>query len=526
MGEWQKDMTKLRLYNEKENTSAKLPFQNFTEVLKDLENNNQKFISYYDSGKLVSEHSFSDIYQEASKLTKKIQHFIASHEYHFIAVIADNSPQTIITFSAVLNSGMTLIPLDPGMDKSYYDKISSKFASTLLISNASHISQNSFTHIMDTATKENSEEYSAQSRTASEVIFTSSGTTGAPKGIVQNFQSILINSMATIKVHSLDTSSRHFCLLPLFHVNAFSFSFFTSLINKNELILNRNFSLPTFWDTVAITQPQIISLVPPVLRVLVEDPREHEVSQSLKYVVSAASNLGKKTLIDFYKKFNTPVIQAYGLSETVNFTTTFPTHLSPQEYENILALDEKTSIGTEVWGNNVFILNNENVVIDTEKTEGEIVVRGWNVMKHYYQSENDSQHAFLEDYFHTGDMGYFRNINGEKFYYISGRKKEIAKINGKMIYLNEIDESIMKLDFVSNACSVCYLDENDEEQLGCIISTKTPIDLKRIKADLKTTLHSSISIRKIILNVDILMTASGKKRRSEMAKVFMTKGNK
>jgi long-chain acyl-CoA synthetase len=130
-------------------------------------------------------------------------------------------------------------------------------------------------------------------------------------------------------------------------------------------------------------------------------------------------------------------------------------------------MDGKTSIGAEVWGNHIYLLNEEDDEIKTENAEGKLAVRGRNIMASYYLETSLTEQAFKNDYFQTGDIVYFRIIQGQKFYYLSGRKKEIAKIQGRLIYLNEIDELLISnLPYISQACSVCYFNKNQEEQLG------------------------------------------------------------
>lgn len=494
-------MNLLRSFQNEELNPARLPFQSFQEILQKLSGNTNTFLKYYDGDKLKEILTFDEFYQRVTKLSETLP------KNKTIAVVHENSPEALISYSAVMNIGSTLIPLDPFQSKEFYQKVADQFHCDFVIASSGHAAENAFAG-------------EKKSTLQGKVIFTSSGTTGRPKGIVQSFPSLLANTIATIKVHQLTSESIHFCILPVFHVNAFSFSFFTSLMNMNEVILNKNFSQLHFWKVVNETKPNIVSAIPPVLRVLTEDPRNATVPDSLKYFTSAASFLGKTTLLEFYDKFKLPVIQAYGLSETVNFTATFPTNLAPETYRSIILADEKTTIGPEVWGNNVFLLDENNEVIQDEKHEGELCVRGWNVMDEYFEATEESASAFRNDYFHSGDLAYFRTFNGQRFYYITGRKKEIAKINGRLVYLNEIDELALKLHYVSSACCVGYLDKNGEEQLGLYLILKEEKAVREIKSDIKKILPMNVSISSIITGNEIKMTASGKKRRKEMADLY------
>lgn len=296
---------------------------------------------------------------------------------------------------------------------------------------------------------------------------------------------------------------------------ALTFAFFTSLVCENELVITKSFNR-NFWDIVRKTNPQVLSLIPSVVRLLTQDHKSLEIPPSVKYINCGSSHLSKKHLLDFYNKFKIPILQSYGLSECVCLTNIFPHCDSETEYLSRIAKDEKSSVGPEIWGTNVFIVDADDKEVRDEMVEGEIVVRGWNLMEGYFDSPEQTKEVFRNDYLHTGDIGYFRIINEKKYFYVSGRKKEIVKIHGKPVYLNAIDDLLSQLNSILNVCSVRYLDEHEEEQLGIFAIVQPGKSPASVKLEITKTLPH-IKVGKIIFGDELIVTGSGKKRREEMA---------
>ncbi len=522
-------MSSLRLFNGSEMDQTEMRYSEFRDLIRLHCDNPDVFIEYHVDGVEKSTLTFQDFCKLALGCSKELKQSFQLDNSSKIAVVLENSPEALIWYSAVMLLGYPLIPLDPNQDRSYYQEVSSKLKCDAVVANTGHVSLNVFRQTVKSRPLEELSTASALELPPSLkqeqplVIFSSSGTTGRSKGIAQNFHALLANSIATIKAHSIDPNTRHFCILPVFHVNAFSFSFLTSLVAGNTVILNYRFFLPRFWETVNKTRPHIVSAIPPIIRLLEEDPRKTEIPKSLKYFVTAATHLGKQTQLRFIQRFGIRIIQAYGLSETVNFSTTVPTDLSEKQYSELIAADERTTIGTAVWGNNVFVLDSKDRPIDSDNTEGEIAIRGWNVMQGYFESPTETENSFRSGYFHTGDLGYFRTFQGQRYYYLSGRIKEIAKVNGVLFHLNQIDEAILTTGAAKDVCAVCFLDKNDEEQVGLLVVPQTQFELSAFKRQLKTVLPKGLSIQKVILADSIPTTPSGKKKRDLVAKtVFQT----
>lgn len=518
-------MTSLRSYKGQELDSRLLPAQDFLALVRLQRDNPKIFVRFYSDGVELSSLTFIEFTEYVFGAALELQRELGLTSNSKLAVVMENSLEALVCYSAAMALGIPLIPLDPKQRLEYYHEAAHRLKCDHVVTTVDHVALRAFPKSFVYRLNFKATDLVPLGRKRAAVLFNSSGTTGRSKGISQSFESLLINSIATVKAHSITSATTHFCVLPLFHVNAFSFSFVTSLLAGNTLILNKGFHFPRFWETVSGTKSEIVSAIPPILRLLAEDLRQPEIPIALRYIVTAATHLSKKTLTQFEQKFGVRVIQAYGLSEAINFTATFPTDLNPSQYGAIHSLDERTTIGVAVWGNEIFVLDPQGNSIHEDLVEGEIAVRGWNIMNEYFESPDETKFALRNGYFHTGDLGYFRTIEGRRFYYISGRLKEVAKVNGANYHLNQIDEAIARIELISDVCSVCYFDQNNEEQIGLYIVPKDSFDLAKFKTELRGVLPQGLFVRKIVVGESVLCTPSGKKKRSEMAQKHFYFGN-
>lgn len=148
----------------------------------------------------------------------------------------------------------------------------------------------------------------------------------------------------------------------------------------------------------------------------------------LRFVISGASAIDKNVTRGFHD-FGILTIQGYGLTET-----------SP-----VLAAENEKSIK---YGSVGVPLPEVDIVIDhpNEKGIGEIVVKGPNVMLGYYEMPEETEKILKNNWFYTGDLGYFDKDN---FLFITGRKKNVIVLkNGKNIYPEELEQLINGLPYV------------------------------------------------------------------------------
>ena len=172
---------------------------------------------------------------------------------------------------------------------------------------------------------------------------------------------------------------------------------------------------------------------------------------NLKSIVVGGAPIDPQILRDFYA-FGITVVQGYGITECSPLVSVNP--------HNAIKFD---SVGKAVDGVEVKIVPLE----DGSSKEGEILVRGDNVMNGYYKNEEATRAVFTEDgWFRTGDVG---TLDRHGYLTITGRIKNIIiASNGKNVYPEELEEQLLKIPAVKE-CVVVGREENGSTTITAVI---------------------------------------------------------
>lgn len=473
------------------------------------------------------EHTFLKFYSQTSEVTtysyldffRKVESFYFHLEKMNIKaldkaiVIINNDDTSMIVYWALLLKKVTIIPINYLENKDYIEKIQqhseahhildSKIKKDIVLEKGQNIIQ-----MTDIST-----EYPA-------VIFYTSGTTGNSKGVCLSERNLLANSRSTTEHFNLTSTLIHYSCLPLHHVNAFNFSFLTTCFNSGTLIYQQSFSPISFWEIIKQNKVNIISSVPRIIKLLnnLNLPFSKNQYPELKYVVSASAPLTSEDLIKFKNKYNINIYQGYGLSEAVNFSIVTSPFITDEEYKEVTTSSNLISIGCAIYGNKIELLDNDSI-IEKELEVGEIIIQGDNLMMGYLNNEQETQKSLWNGYLRTGDLGFFKIINKKKYYYISGRLKEIIKRNGELAYINEIEEELAKYFKDRNFCVVPFPNSYTSEEIGLVVEDYIEADREDLKLFLMTNfpLHRR---SKVILYNKIIRTSTFKPKRKEMLMYF------
>jgi long-chain acyl-CoA synthetase len=231
-------------------------------------------------------------------------------------------------------------------------------------------------------------------------------------------------------------------VLPLHHVNSTVFSL-TMIMHGGTLILNSRYSLHQFWPVITDEKVTATSIVPTIMH----DLNGHDTVpgnsdlQHLRKVMIGSAPVPSGAACRFVEKFGIPLVQGYGTTEVSLRVSGVPPNLDSATYQHLL---QENSIGRE--------LANCNLAIDGDPKEGElgeILVRGPVVADGYLNQEEATQEAFTPEWFRTGDIGCWREIAGERYYFIHGRAKEIIIKGGVNIspiaVENALTESVSEI---------------------------------------------------------------------------------
>ncbi len=524
-------------FNNQIDFQNELPYDGFPQLLKDQLENENEFLTFYFGPKKRTEYTFRDYSRTVLRVAQTLSKDHGITGQSRVLVSMGNSPQTLIVFGALLYIGATIIPLGPSetVDRLNYiledsepsliissDELSGE-SSDLAYSGSEIVVDRKWFESTGDLRPEPSDLPTKSSLDSVALIIYTSGTTGQPKGVVLRQKNLFINSEALGRIHNMGSYHAHMCVLPLHHVNGFHFSFFTCLYRSTKLVLNRQFHAKSFWTVADRENVHVVSVSPFVLRELLEEFQGsfEDPPDRLDYLVSASSYLPSALLESFIDRFGVKVLQGYGLSETTNFSLTFPPEANSEVYEKMMLEHDPPSMGAPVFGNEVEVMDPEGDLVGAGN-EGEIVVRGWNVMDGYLNRPQKNEGAFRGGWFHTGDKGFYRQVEGEKYFFHLGRLGEVINYQGEVISLQEIDRIVQTLEGLEKAYAVGYVTD-DGEKLGLyVVETELTPSKDKIKLNCQEVLPSKKVPSRIVIGDEPPRTSTGKIKRDKLKTYFGT----
>lgn len=333
------------------------------------------------------------------------------------------------------------------------------------------------------------------------LIYTS-GTTGKPKGVMLSQHNIISDAVSAMNNVTVTGSS--LLVLPLHHTFGFTAGVVAVLLYGMPIAISK--SLRTFLNDLQVFKPQHMFLVPlllegiykkiwataeskkldKVLKVLIKTSkiaRKAHLDLRDKLFDSVLSSLGgnldliicggaalDQRFIEYFDDFGIKVLNGYGITEC-----------SPVVAVNGNDNSRPNSVGL------IMDCNEVKVSEPDENGNGEIFVRGSNVMLGYFNDEKDKLGAFEDGWFKTGDLGY---VDDDNFLYITGRKKNLIILsNGKNIYPEEIEE---KLAQIPNVVEVMVYGEDDAITAEIFAEDRTGIKEAVNKYNRSQPLHKHI----------------------------------
>ncbi|MBI3273112.1 MAG: long-chain fatty acid--CoA ligase [Planctomycetes bacterium] len=287
------------------------------------------------------------------------------------------------------------------------------------------------------------------------IIYTS-GTTGRPKGVMLTHASYLYDASAIAAWVRMTPEDRFLCILPLFHVNAQVVTTLAPLVAGASLVLLERFSPAEFLDALDRYRATAFSAVPTVyaiLNALPEDARR-DLSR-LRLCVCGAAPMPVEVFAAFEKRFRAFLLEGYGLSEG-----TCASSVNPLDGPRKIG-----SIGLPLPGQELAIVDDQDRPVPTGEV-GEIVVRGPNVMRGYWNNPAATAETLRGGRLHTGDLG---RVDADGYYFIAGRKKEMIIRGGENIYPREIEEVLHRHAGVAEAAVVGVPDAVWGEEVGAVV---------------------------------------------------------
>ncbi len=343
------------------------------------------------------------------------------------------------------------------------------------------------------------------------IIIYTSGTTGKPKGCLLTHGNLVANARQISSWLGFTQIDRLLTVMPLFHMNAVSVTTMTPLFAGGSTVVSPKFSASRFWQIISDYEITSFGSVATMLSMLLEKypdgvPEGLKTDQ-LRFAMCGSAPVPAEVMKRFEETFNCLVIEGYGLSESTCRSTFNP----PNERRR------PGSCGLPI-GNEMMIVDDEDREVPDGEL-GEIVLRGENILKGYYNNPEANARAFRNGWFHTGDIGY-KDADG--YFYIADRKSDMIIRGGENIYPREIDEVLYQHPAVAAAAAIGVPDELYGEEVSAFIVLKEAAQVTEgeLLAYCREQLADYKCPKSIHIVSEIPKGPTGKLLKRELSKLF------
>ncbi len=499
------------------------------------------FLIYYDEKDMRSECSYGEFTQKTLVMAAFMRS-LGVQEGSRIATAAHNHPDTILHYFAAWMLGACVVPLNMSEDDARLQYILTHSAATHVFCRSEYLSRVQAmlprsVHLVEEAAwcnvlaNEGGMEkipQTAQYSLLDALIVYTSGTTGNPKGVVLTQANILADSGAIARFHGIQPATRLMCVLPVHHVNGTIVTHTTPVVAGASVVLNRKFQTEHFFSRIQREKVHIVSVVPTLLAFLLEAKaatfgveKEH-----FRYFICGAGPLTCELARNVEQFFGIRILHGYGLSETTCYSCYLPTDLSHEAHKHWMYDYGFPSIGIPLEVNEMAIHDASGTALPAME-RGEIVIRGANVMREYFQNEQANASTFEFGWFRSGDEGFYQtDAEGRQFFFITGRLKELIIRGGVNLAPLEIDEVLASAPFVK--AGICVGFENDfyGEEVGALVMVQQEAlnNIETAKHEILRYCQEKLPFSKapkvVVLAEELPVTSTGKYQRNKVKHLF------
>jgi long-chain acyl-CoA synthetase len=413
-----------------------------------------------------------------------------------IAILSENRPEWAIAFFGIISAACITIPVDAKLSAKEINFIlsdseaecicvSESFLKTVLelkndLPRLKHIvcfdkcDDDNVIYLNDLKRSENEPANRPSDVAAGNtvVIVYTSGTTGVAKGVELTYKNLLFEVMSLFEAVGYNSRDSFFSILPLNHMLGITGGLIGPLYAGAKVTYCNSVKPNHIVELMKEVKATKMICVPLVIKMLylgimkqinkasylrqkmfavlfnvskfslklgiplgkiIFQPIKNKFGGRFGYFVSGGAPLDKEIEINF-DIMGFAIMQGYGLTET-----------SPVAAISVPGAKKYGSVGRPLEG--VEIKIDKKVSTDTE---GEILIKGPNIMKGYYKNPQQTEEVLKDGWFYTGDLGYF---DEEGYLYVSGRIKNMIVLGaGKKVFPEEVEHVLSQSEFVKEIC--------------------------------------------------------------------------
>ena len=343
------------------------------------------------------------------------------------------------------------------------------------------------------------------------LVLHTSGTTSRPKIVPLSNLNIFTSAVNISKSLKLTADDHCLNIMPLFHIHGLIAVLSASAKVGASVCASNGFNALKFLDLAETQNITWYSGVPTMHQaILLRAQKNSDKAKklNLRFIRSSSASLPPAIFEQLNDTFQTPVIEAYGMTEATHQMASNP--LPP-------AIQKPGLVGMPA-GPEICIMNDKNEKLSQGEI-GEICIKGDNVTNGYENNPEANKQSFVNDWFRTGDEGFF---DEDGYLKISGRLKEIINKGGEKISPLEVDNILMDFPPIDQALCFGYKDKMLGEDIAVAIKLKE--NKSCTEDDIKSYANEKLAKfkipKKIFIVEDIPKGATGKLQRIGLAKKF------
>lgn len=345
------------------------------------------------------------------------------------------------------------------------------------------------------------------------VLLFTSGSSGDPKGVVLSHRNLLANVNQFGSRIDLHANDKILGCLPLFHSFGCTVTMWYPMIEGVTVVTYPSpLEVAKLAELIEEHSISLLLATPTFLRGYLRKATKKQFAP-LKLVITGAEKLPKKVAEAFEERFDKPVLEGYGLTETSPVTNVnLPDAARPPGSRGpVLPNHRFGSVGLFIPGVAVRITDPDTNEPLPLHQSGMIWLRGANIFEGYLDQAEKTASVMKNGWFKTGDLG---RVDEDGFLHIEGRLSRFSKIGGEMVPHETVEDLINRAlghgDDARHIAIVGVPDEAKGEAL-VLLSSNPDIDLQALRAKLTEEGIPALWIPKKIVDVpEIPILASGK----------------
>jgi fatty-acyl-CoA synthase len=290
-----------------------------------------------------------------------------------------------------------------------------------------------------------------------------SGSTGQPKGCMHTHSTCLHNIAGAALWKHITQDTVALATAPFFHVTGLIHSFLAAVYAGGTMVIQRRWDPAAAAELVARHRCTHWDNVPTMVVDLLSHPKalEHDVS-SLKWIFGGGAAMPEAIAQKLFEVCGVRYIEGYGLTETIS-----QTHINPPQNP------KQQCLGIPTFDTEALVVDPETLKVLGPGEQGEIVVRGPQVLVGYWGNEKAYRESFADidgkRFLRTGDLG---RTDEDGYYFISDRLKRMINAAGFKVWPAEVEAAMYQHPAIKECCIIASPDERRGETVKAVVVLK------------------------------------------------------